>query len=37
MLAFLPYVLNRLISLKLIHKFMGGVEINNNNINSKLQ
>ena len=33
----LPYVLNPLILLKLIHKLTGGVEINNNNINSKLQ
>jgi hypothetical protein len=33
----LPYVLNPLILLKLIHKFMNGVEIDNNNINSKLQ
>jgi hypothetical protein len=31
------YVLNPLILLKLIHKFMNSVEINNNNINSKLQ
>ncbi len=34
---FLPYVLNPLNLLKLIHKLMGGVQINNNNINSKLQ
>ena len=34
---FLPYVLNPLNLLKIIHKFMSGVEINNNNINSKLQ
>jgi len=33
----LPYVLNPLIPLKLMHKFMSGVEIDNNNINSKLQ
>ena len=33
----LPYVLNPLILLKLMHKFISGVEINNNNINSKLQ
>ena len=33
----LPYVLNPLNSLKLIHKFVSVVEINNNNINSKLQ
>jgi len=31
------YVLNPLILLKLIHKFMSDVEINNNNFNSKLQ
>jgi hypothetical protein len=37
MLDFLPYVLNPLIPLKLMHKFMSGVEIDNNNINSKLQ
>jgi len=33
----LPYVLNPLILLKLIQKLTGGVELNNNNINSKLQ
>jgi hypothetical protein len=33
----LPYVLNPLNLLKLMHKFMSGVEINNSNINSKLQ
>ena len=33
----LPYVLNPLILLKLIHKFLSGVEIDNNHINSKLQ
>jgi len=33
----LPYVLNPLILLKLMHKFMSGVEIDKNNINSKLQ
>jgi len=33
----LPYVLNPLILLKLMHKFLGGVEIDKNNINSKLQ
>jgi len=32
-----PYVLNPLILLKLVHKFMSCAEINNNNINSKLQ
>jgi len=35
--ANLPYVLNPLILLKLIQKLTGGVELNNNNINSKLQ
>jgi len=34
---FLPYVLNPRILLKLIHKFVSDVEINNSNINSKLQ
>ena len=34
---FLPYVLNPLILLKLMHKILGGVEIDKNNINSKLQ
>jgi len=33
----LPYVLNPLILLKLIHNLMSGVEIDNNYINSKLQ
>jgi hypothetical protein len=33
----LPYVLNPLIPLKLLHKFISGVEVDNNNINSKLQ
>jgi hypothetical protein len=33
----LPYVLNPLILLKLIYKFMSGVETDNKNINSKLQ
>jgi len=33
----LPYVLNPLNPLILIHKLMSMVEINNNNINSKLQ
>jgi hypothetical protein len=37
MLAFLPYVLNPLNPLKLKDKIMNGVEINNNNINSRLQ
>jgi hypothetical protein len=34
---FLPYVLNRLNQLRLLHKLIGGVQINNNNINSTLQ
>jgi hypothetical protein len=33
----LPYVLNPLNPLRLMHKLMGVVQINNNNINSKLQ
>jgi len=37
MSCILPYVLNPLILLKLIHKFVSDVEINNSNINSKLQ
>ena len=35
--AFLPYVLNPLNPLILVCKLMGVVQINNNNINSKLQ
>ena len=35
--SILPYVLNPLILLKLKHKLLNGVEINNNNITSKLQ
>jgi hypothetical protein len=37
MSGILPYVLNPLILLKLIQNIENGVEINNNNINSKLQ
>jgi hypothetical protein len=37
MLVFLPYVLNALNLLRLIHKLAGGVQIDNNNINSTLQ
>ena len=33
----LPYVLNPLNALILLDKLVGGVQINNNNINSKLQ
>ena len=35
--AILPYVLNPLNALRLLDKLVGGVQINNNNINSKLQ
>jgi hypothetical protein len=34
---FLPYVLNALNPLRLIHKLMVGMQIDNNNINSTLQ